>query len=101
MSVCTPRSRPACDGHLVRSVLRVDDHLIAGYGAHRDSLLGEVTAAGGQPRSDVLDVGAVVADEGDNERSTGEVVEADRARVAVRAARSAVPEFPTQAWWTR
>jgi hypothetical protein len=72
------RSRPACDGHLVRSVLPVDDHVIAGYGDHRDSLLGEVTAECGQPRSDVLDVGAVIADEGDNEPSAGEVVEADR-----------------------
>src|SRR6202034_1159094 len=60
------------------SVLRVGDDVIAGDADHRDALVGEVPTERGQPRGDVLDVGAVVADEGDDERGTRELVEADR-----------------------
>jgi hypothetical protein len=64
--------------HLIGSVLRVGDHVIAGDGDHCDALIGEIAAEGGEPRRDVLDVRAVVANEGNDQRGTRKVVETDR-----------------------
>ena len=64
--------------HLIGSVLRVGDDVIAGDADHRDAPLGEVATERGEPGGDVLDVRAVVTDEGDDERGTRELLEADR-----------------------
>jgi hypothetical protein len=64
--------------HLIGSVLRVGDDVIARDSNHRNALRGEVATERGQPGGDVLDVGAVVTDEGHDKRGTREVVEADR-----------------------
>src|SRR4029077_664339 len=52
--------------------------VIAGDADHRDALIGEVPTERGEPGGDVLDVRAVVTDEGDDKRGTRELVEADR-----------------------
>lgn len=76
------RKRPAVatglGNHLIGSVLRIADHVIAGDTDHRDALIGEVPTERGEPGSDVLDVWAVVTDKRDDKRRTGELVEADR-----------------------
>ena len=65
------------DDHLVGAVLRVGGNVIAGDRHHCDTLIAEVAAQRGQPGRDMLDIRAVVTDEGDDQGGTGEVVEAD------------------------
>ena len=64
--------------HLLGTVLGVRDDVVAGDCDHRDTLVGEIPAKCGEPGGDVLNVRAVVADEGDDEGGTRKLVEADR-----------------------
>ncbi len=64
--------------HLIGSVLRVGNGVIAGDADHRDAPIAEVPTERGEPGGDVLDIRAVVTDEGDDKRGTRQLFEADR-----------------------
>lgn len=75
------RKRPAVviglQDHLIGSVLRVSNHVIAGYTDHRGTLLGKVPTECGESGRDVLDVWAMVTEKRDDKRWTRELVKAD------------------------